>query len=137
MSEGSPVTIDKEAKAAAKGLVVVRPKPEELFLDLDDEAACRVFWENLPIVDEALRLSPDPWQSNAVEGFTVAPSQSGKPWRYHAIVTLRRPVAARERVLLQAVLGSDRLHEALALREIAQGIPDATVFFERPEIPFP
>lgn len=121
----SDVTPDKEAKAAAKGLVIRRPELHELFLDLDDEAACAVFWSNLPILREA---------GFGIEGFTWGPSPSGRPWRFHVVVAMSRPVESpEERVFLQAVLGSDRLHEALALRELVMGEPDATVFFERPE----
>lgn len=121
----SGMTVDKEAKAAAKGCILRRPEPHELFLDLDDEAACRTLWENLPIVDAA-----GPGRVLRVE---VTPSPSGAPWHYHAVVALDRPVTSfRERVLLQSLLGSDRMHEALALREIAAGLPDATVLFELP-----
>ena len=130
----SEVTSDKEARAAAKGFVLRRPQPNELFLDLDDEDSCRVFWENLPIVDETETSSGS---TDGVEAIAVTPSPSGEPWHFHVVVTMRGQPSPTTRIYLQAMLGSDRLHEALALRELARGMDDATVLFERPERPEP
>ncbi len=34
--------------------------------------------------------------------------------------------------MLQALLGSDRLHEALSWQAATRGVPHVTVFFEKP-----
>lgn len=113
----------KADKARALGLEIVSPHPNEIFLDLDDEAACAVFWENVQILGAV----------GTVMDFRVWPSNSRAPWRYHAVVWLTRDVRdANERILLQLLLGSDRLHEALSWRENFQGLDDVTVFFEAP-----
>jgi hypothetical protein len=115
----------KDEKAAAKGLVVVRPQTFELFVDLDSEAAATTFWTNAPILEDVIQT------------FRFAPSQSGKPWRFHVYVTLKRDVRdALERIMLQCLLGSDLLHEVLSWREAAiEKLDDPTVFFERATTP--
>ena len=106
--------------AAAKGCVIVLPKDEELFLDIDDEFSLRVFYDNVWRLDDL------------VAGFRRAPSPSGKPGREHITVTLSRPVRdAFERIMLQALLGSDRLHETLSWWAASRGIENPTVFFEK------
>jgi hypothetical protein len=114
--------LGKEEKAREKGLVIVRPGPRELFVDLDHWGACRMFWEHAPLFE------------SIIETFRFAPSASRMPGRFHVTVTLNRDVAsAEERIMLQALLGSDLLHEALSWREAAiEKLPDPTVFFERP-----
>lgn len=114
---------DKAAKAARLGLVIVTPAPNELFIDLDSEDACTTFWEHGPIF------------ASIVTAVFVSVSPSGYPWHYHVTVTLNRAVASYdERLMLQAMLGSDLLHEALCWREHAHGLDAPTVFFEKPEV---
>ena len=111
-------------EAKAKRLVIVFPHDDELFVDLDDEASCQLFWDQLEIVNSMV----------SVRAFAVQPSPSGAPWRYHAVVRLGRRVRnSVERSALQMMLGSDRVHEALSFREALQGEKDACVLFERPE----
>jgi hypothetical protein len=44
-----------------------------------------------------------------------------RPGHYHAIVTLDRDVEPLERVLLQSLLGSDPIREALAYEKLKAG----------------
>jgi len=98
-------------------------EPNELFVDIDSEdsrekhdALYRCFCNNR----ECSRV--------------LLPSPSGRPGRYHAVVTLSRPVRDEtERVMLQALLGSDSKRELLALLRIEAGCePRAvSVLFER------
>ncbi len=107
--------------AAAKGLVVVEPLPNQLFLDIDSAEDAAVFEKHRQVLE------------SEIESFSRAPSPSGKPGREHITVTLKRDVVdAIERIALQATLGSDRFHEALSLRAAIAGSCCPTVFFEKP-----
>lgn len=108
------------AAAEAKGCVIVVPAPNELFIDIDDAASLAMFYDNV-------------WKlADLVKGFRRAPSPSGKIGREHITVTLSRDVRdAFERILLQTLLGSDRVHEALSWCCATRGIDNPTVFFER------
>lgn len=117
-----------EEAAAAKDRVVVYPKANELFIDIDDSVSLAVFDAHIKILDGALG-----------GGLLCKkrPSPSGAQGRWHITVTLPRPVKdAFERILLQCLLGSDRLHEALSW--VAASNPEnvqhatPTVFFEKP-----
>lgn len=110
-----------DEKATRLGVRVVRPKPNELFLDIDSSGA-------LDQCEELLKIfrgfDPDP-----VEKVVVNPSF--KRGHYHVTVTLAAPVNMTERLMLQAMLGSDPKRELLGLRQMYQGLyDDASVFFE-------
>lgn len=112
--------------AAAKGCVVRIPGPRELFIDIDSEEASERF-------DGLLKAFPP----GLVELVKTTTSPSGRPGHEHIVVTLSRDVRDdRERVLLQAVLGSDTMRELLSWRRIENGSDSASVsiFFEKSEV---
>jgi hypothetical protein len=114
-------TADMQETAAARGLRVVIPEPNQLFLDIDDSESFLVFVANIGILGDL------------AESQSIKPSPSGKAGRFHITVTLSRPVKdAFERIALQALLGSDRKHETLSWRAALAGMPNPTVFFEKP-----
>ncbi len=114
----SSMTIENTFKeATSKGLVVKIPEPNELFLDIDSRADFEHF-QNI------IGCLPD------VRGWVRTPSKSGYP-KCHVVVTLNKIVSAEERILLQACLGSDRLHELLCYLAKCQGNPQPSVFFEK------
>lgn len=107
--------------AAALGRVIVYPKPNELFLDIDDGDSMKLFLDRYPILGDL------------VEEYDERPSPSGKPYRFHITVTLSRPVKDDfERIMLQTLLGSDRFHEILSWKAASLGIEQPTLFFELP-----
>jgi hypothetical protein len=109
-----------EKAAAAKGLVVVRPEDNELFIDIDSAADLDAFHKSIGV------LGP------LVLSFARKPSPSGEKDHWHIVVTLDRAVTSQfERIMLQVLLGSDRLHEALCWEAATRGVPDACVFFEK------
>lgn len=109
--------------AKAKGLVVVWPKPDQLFVDIDDDVSLATFEKHVLIVKAVI---PCTWM--------VMRSPSDKPDRWHATVKLTRPVEdVFERILLQALLGSDLFHEILSWKQATAGNATPTCFFERPE----
>lgn len=113
------------AAAEAANCQVRYPAPNELFVDIDSEEDFALFEKHLAVFRE---------QCIAVESVDVTPSKSGLPKR-HVVVRLVEPVAdATQRVLFQALLGSDRLHELLSLLAIREGTtPHPTMFFEPKE----
>ena len=118
----------RDAQAASKGCVVLVPEPDELFVDLDTEHAVKCFARGLEII-----ASCNP---GLVIASNVRPSPSGILFRSHGFVRLSRPVKDDvERILLQAMLGSDPIREILSWRRIQLGIDEPTVFFEKPDAP--
>jgi hypothetical protein len=110
---------DPEEKAKELGLVVRYPEPNELFVDIDSEAELRRFNDLFDIFLE--HRDPDALH-------VATPSPSGKPGRYHVVVRLSKPVAdQRERIILQALLGSDTKRELIAYL-----VDSRSCFFERP-----
>lgn len=97
------------------------PHPRELFIDVDSDAEYEAFVGLLAIFKEHERN---------VEHLS-RPSRSGLPHR-HIIVTLNRDVKdERERILLQATLGSDKRRELLSWAALEAGHNlTPTLFFE-------
>jgi hypothetical protein len=119
MSEWSD---NAESAARAKGLVVRRPLANELFVDIDDAESLETSHKTFGL------LGP------LVTSFQRTPSPSGRSDRWHIRVTLSREVKDDfERIMLQSLLGSDRLHEALSWQAAARGVVGVTLFFEKPE----
>jgi hypothetical protein len=123
---------DPEEKAKEFGLVVRYPAPNELFIDIDSLAAldafdglfgifCEHYWGRAPAETDPVKLLEAP-------AFVKTVSPSGKPGRYHIVVTLPREVASqKERIIWQALLGSDTTREALAYF-----VDSRSCFFEKP-----
>ncbi len=121
---GSALTFEAaQADAAARGLVIRLPAANELFVDIDTAADFKLFHHLLSILEEY----------EPVLGYEVTPSASGGDHK-HVIVRLARDVASDdERVLLQAVLGSDRVRELLSFARIRSKAREHPVlFFEKP-----
>lgn len=97
-----------EHQAAKKGCTIRVAKPTELFLDLDSVEAKRRAEE---LVDLAVEKSLIPFES-------VEWLRSSTEGHFHAVVTLKEPMPIRERVLWQALLGSDQKRELLAQVDI-------------------
>ncbi len=111
--------------AAANGCIVVTPEPNEVFVDIDDARSFDVFNRHIEILKEL----------GIVASFKVGDSPSGKPERKHITVTLTEPVSGDEqRVLFQALLGSDLLREILNWKRIRLGITPVSVFFEKESV---
>lgn len=124
----SDVYDNPDAKAAELGLDVKRPEPNELFIDLDSDDAKDEFEHNLIVFNERLGAFYG-------GGGTTTTTPSQTEGHYHAIVRFSTAVkfSAEERICLQALLGSDRVREILALGQVRSGLEhDATVFFEAP-----
>lgn len=121
MSEASFTFEQTQAKAEAKNLTVRLPKPYELFLDIDSEEDFEFFQKQYDIANE----------HGLFHAYVSNPSKSGLPKRHVVVIMTRDVVDATERVMLQALLGSDRKRELLSYLAINFGnTPHPTVFFE-------
>lgn len=125
MYEDRPLSRTKdevEAEARAKGKCVRYPEPDELFIDLDGEEAREEFMRRYKRVQESL----------GVDTYTLAPSAT--PGHYHVTVRLHEaiPEEGRDlrRLLMQAILGSDPMREALGYRRVLGKSDAVSVFFE-------
>jgi hypothetical protein len=110
--------------AKAAGLEVVVAKPNELFIDIDDDASYGRFFLAWPIVEEMFKGATH----------TSTPSPSGKKGHLHIRVKLPTAVAEMEAVALQAALGSDPKREALTVQRLREGQDKARLFFEVPAV---
>lgn len=88
--------------AAAKGLPILEGTDNTLLIDLDTPITRVLFEERLHALKERL----------AVTRVQYARSRGG---HFHAVVTLRIPVHAEDRIFWQLALGSDPVHERACL----------------------
>ncbi len=104
-----------------RGVKVVEPADNELFVDIDSHEGFGVFHANIGSLGDL------------VESHAATLSPSRKAGRYHVTVKLSRPVKDNfERILLQLLLGSDVAREMVSFREATLGLKLPTVFFEKP-----
>jgi hypothetical protein len=124
--------------AKTLGRTVKLPAANELQLDIDSEEELNGFRARFARLKKILGRDPekilgrDPGDRRGGEAtWTKAPSPSGKPGRYHVTVTLPRVGMTHvERIVLQAVLGSDPMREVLNFRRWQYGDEQPTLFFE-------
>ena len=108
-------------EATKKECVIIRPKPNELFIDIDNEAQLNSFKKSFEVFSKTHACT-----------HTIEPSSSGKQYRYHIVVTLKdETVDAKARILYQAVLGSDPVREVLSFLRLEKDDPMPTIFFEK------
>jgi hypothetical protein len=108
-------------QAAKRGCRVVLPEKNELFVDIDGYMDHLCFEAN---IKRFQKIEPCTYE--------MRPSPSGKQYRFHVVVTLKRNVTSdTERVLLQTLLGSDRTREMISLQRIVTGQSHPTLFFEK------
>ena len=112
----------KEAKR--KGQIVVLPKDNELFIDIDDLESMQTFEERIDRIEAFI----------FVESVVKHKSRSNDPDKFHITVTLRHDINAIERILLQLLLGSDSTREMLSYFRVKDDDPHPTLFIEnKPE----
>lgn len=105
------------------GLAIVFPKDNQLQLDIDNDEAMEQFEKLRDVVEHHFGITD-------VE---VHPSKSGLPKR-HVTITMPTNMATRDRILIQACLGSDRTRELLSYLQVLNGDAHPVLFIERPEI---
>ena len=119
MSDWDPQGNDKAINKATKsGFAIVRTAPNLLLLDLDDAAACSKYLEMFPMVKEQIGL--------VKIGEWVSKSGEGK----HVVLQLDKPLPVSQRMLLQAILGSDLKREMYNLKRVWDKESDPIVLFK-------
>lgn len=121
MSEVNLSQDERDANAAALGLVVVEPTDFELFIDLDNRLG--VEYDLLNLIEHA-----------------GLPVSIGSRWpsktagHFHAVLVCHFRLDAMTRIALQAAFGSDPKREILSVARVVTGVNAApTVFFETAE----
>lgn len=100
--------------AKTLGKMIRFPKDNEVFIDIDNVNDLAWFKEAVVV------LGLTNWKQTA----------SATSGHYHIVVDMKRTLSTMERILLQAVLGSDRKRELLAYKGMKAGNPEPSVFFE-------
>lgn len=121
---GGPRGISSEKayqQAVDENLIVILPAKNQLFVDIDSDLQYLIYLRNV------LRLE----EFYVVTGTSENPSKSGYPGRRHITVSLGEDIDDRERLLLQAYLGSDLTREFLGLQRIKIQDPAPTLFLEK------
>jgi hypothetical protein len=105
-----PTTASAFKRAEEQDLEIVYPKVNEIQLDIDNKEAYNYFHENKWILEQ--------WFG--IRAITERVSKSGGDKR-HITVELGTALTTVTRILLQAVLGSDRKRELLSFVMYAKG----------------
>lgn len=108
--------------ADENGWRVVLPRPNQLFLDIDDDASYEDYCKQLERFQDYIC---------GAEVESMTPSKSGKPGKHHIVLKLERDVTAGERIVFQLMLGSDRTREVLSYVRLMNNDPHPTLFFEK------
>ncbi len=125
MSE--PLLDQKEAirKAKKEGFKVFRSSPRWLLIDIDCEGDLEIYDENLEMIQKTVHVKEvRRWKS-----------KSGDGW--HILVKLPEGLPVAERMLMQAILGSDLKREWYNLLRVKTGNPEPALLFEPPNVPAP
>src|ERR1700722_6992387 len=107
-----PSTKTAIERAKKEGLKVVYPGPHDLQIDVDSEANLKTFWEHHAILQKWL-------DTKAIH---IEKSLSGDPGHFHVtVISATRYFSAQDRLLLQALLGSDLKREILGFVMLKSG----------------
>src|SRR2546421_648626 len=112
---------DAMVMATKSGWSVKHPADNELFIDIDDRSGYIRFVRARKVLREFLEIKE----------IIKTPSKSGKPSRFHITVRLEQPITPLERILLQALFGSDQMREIFSYQNLKRGDSHPTLFFEK------
>lgn len=110
-----------EKSAERQGVDVIWSDDHTLLLDLDGDDSINVFWRQW---DMLIDTHPDPYNFSEPR---ILPSRGGHG--YHAIIRVEAPLNNHQRILLQAILGSDVKRELLSYVGLLHGQDNPTVLF--------
>jgi hypothetical protein len=105
-------------EAEIHDLIIVEPGPKELQIDIDSPEVPPQFLEQLGILQQFY-------------GYASYRKTTSKSGNVHITVTLEKTVTATERIMLQALLGSDIKRELLTLKNYKEGRQQHQFFFEK------
>lgn len=121
--EGTEIKDSRDALEDAKknGWKVVFPEDNQLQLDIDDDASYQVWSRARNLIEKHLKIN------KVVE----TPSKSGQIGKWHITVDLGVSLTPEERIMLQALLGSDRMRETLSYIRFRHSDNQPTLFYEK------
>lgn len=108
-----------QEEAKKKGLKVVLPKKNQLFVDIDSIKQMMVFSKRFDMLKSLFNCK-----------VKKKVSRSGFP-HYHIYIDAERMFTDMERILLQLFLGSDVKHEFLSYKDYTNGEAYPVLFFEQ------
>lgn len=122
--EGPDLVPDPQEVADNLGLKLVTPLLNEIFIDIDTPDGLSYY-----------RMALDTLQLNDVGLQEVRCTPSKTPGHFHVVVAADCILEPLERMLLQAILGSDIKRELWSYLRLKQGYPTPTALFEAPDVP--
>lgn len=105
------------------GFIVVEPKSNELFIDIDSDEQYQSFEKNFQVLQREYK---------SVHVSYDKPSKSGLP-RRHIIVQMPWRLRDIERIAWQGALGSDPMRELISCIRLKRDCPKPIIFIEKPE----
>jgi hypothetical protein len=119
-----------EKAAAIKGLRVIYPKRNQLFIDIDSKEQLWLFQKRLHDIQMLDNKLFDDFKTTQTE------SVSGYP-HFHIVLSLYKvekmvQLDDWKRVALQFMLASDPVKETLTMFRILSGIENPSILFEKP-----
>jgi hypothetical protein len=128
MKQADAATVDEFEEqmwdmAASLGRNVVLPKENELFINVNGWGPYETFRNNIEILK---KICPLEWK--------IEQSPSGHLAHFHVTITIKRKVSDPfERIMLQALLGSDLAGEIMNYKAAVAGAKNPVCFFEMPQ----
>ena len=113
---------EKELEERGLPWIVIRSDPQTLQIDIDSEEAYDTFKRIFGLIQQYIEFT------------LVVVKKSKTSGHKHITLRMGKTMPAYERILLQSVLGSDPMREALNYLDITMGIKDPIFFYEKGEI---
>jgi hypothetical protein len=121
-SIGVDIGLNKRlADAKERGLVIVEPAPNVVFVDLD---------AGIEEYDKLRQLAEAAGLTLKQRSLDLSATRDGQ--HFHAGLCAKRPLTDSERIALALGLGGDRMAGLLSMARVLLGIPTPVVFFEIP-----
>jgi hypothetical protein len=111
--------LEQLAKKHNPNLEIVPAKPNEIQIDYDCEDIPKRFEEVLDILRERFEQGSVQWDKFH--------STSGKHW--HVVLHLPQNITDQERIVWQALFGSDHIREGLSFMRLLANIPNPVLLF--------
>lgn len=113
-----PSTEAAKKKAKKEKSVIIYPSDNQLFIDIDNKEGYEIFVAQRKILEQYVKFEK------------VVENTSKTPGHRHITVTLGLTITPIQRILLQAVLGSDLKRELLGFLMTLNGETKPTLFLE-------
>ena len=114
---------DLELREPDEGYHIVEPKEDELFIDIDNDIQYINFLEMIELFERHIQ--------NKIQ-YEIKNSKT-KDHKHIYVKWSMEIESVQERIMLQAILGSDNKKEALSFLRLINGIEKPILFFEKEE----